>query len=120
MRAQDFLTERDIKVEIPINITIPQDGGDPKVSVADKDKSPGDETEAEKVMVSPLQQEIEMAKAEQGKDSPVIDELTDDDETVGAEENKPKEAGAAAYGVYGEDQELEHLKALLSELDSEV
>ena len=50
MRATDFITERDIKVEIPINITIPQDGGDPKVSVADKDKSPGDETEAEKVM----------------------------------------------------------------------
>jgi hypothetical protein len=120
MRAQDFLTERDIKVEIPINITIPQDGGDPKISVADKDKSPGDETEAEKVMVSPLQQEIEMAKAEQGKNSPVIDKLTDDDETVGSGKNKPKEAGAAAYGVYGEDQELEHLKALLSELDTEV
>ena len=36
MRAHDFLTERSIKVEIPINITIPQDGSDPKVSVADK------------------------------------------------------------------------------------
>lgn len=30
MRAHDFLTERSIKVEIPINITIPQDGSDPK------------------------------------------------------------------------------------------
>ena len=116
MRATDFITERDIKVEIPINITIPQDGGDPKGSVADKDKSPVDETEAEKVMVSPLQQEVELAKAQQGKDSPVIDELTDDDETVGSEENKPKEAGAAAYGVYDEDQELDEFKALLQEL----
>ena len=67
-------------------------------------------------MVSPLQQEVELAKAQQGKDSPVIDELTDDDETVGSEENKPKEAGAAAYGVYDEDQEIEQFKALLKEL----
>ncbi len=86
MRAHDFLTERSIKVEIPINITIPQDGSDPKVSVADK--SSDDESEAQKVMVSPLQQEIEMAKASQGKESPVIDELTDDDEEVGEDEVK--------------------------------
>ena len=86
MRAHDFLTERSIKVEIPINITIPQDGSDPKVSVADK--SSDDESEAQKVMVSPLQQEIEMAKASQGKESPVIEELTDDDEEVGEDEVK--------------------------------
>ena len=86
MRSHDFLTERSIKVEIPINITIPQDGSDPKVSVADK--SSDDESEAQKVMVSPLQQEIEMAKASQGKESPVIDELTDDDEEVGEDEVK--------------------------------
>ena len=49
MRAHDFLTERSIKVEIPINITIPQDGSDPKVSVADK--SNDDDSEAQKVMV---------------------------------------------------------------------
>jgi len=105
MRATDFITERDIKVEIPINITIPQDGGDPKVSVADKDKSPGDESEAEKVMVSPLQQEVELAKAAQGKESPVIDELTDDDEEVGAEDD-----------VNEETDELAQFKALLKEL----
>tara|TARA_E500000318_G_C3517032_1_gene194789 strand:+ start:488 stop:808 length:321 start_codon:yes stop_codon:yes gene_type:complete len=105
MRATDFITERDIKVEIPINITIPQDGGDPKVSVADNDKSPGDESEAEKVMVSPLQQEVELAKAAQGKESPVIDELTDDDEEVGAEDD-----------VNEETDELAQFKALLDEL----
>ena len=105
MRATDFITERDIKVEIPINITIPQDGGDPKVSVADKDKSLGDETEAEKVMVSPLQQEVELAKAAQGKHSPVIDELTDDDEEVGAEDD-----------VNEQTDELAQFKALLKEL----
>jgi hypothetical protein len=86
MRAHDFLTERSIKVEIPINITIPQDGSDPQVSV--DDKSSGEDSEAQKVMVSPLQQEIEMAKASQGKESPVIDELTDDDEEVGEDEVK--------------------------------
>ena len=36
------------------------------------------------VMVPPLQQHLELAKAEQGKDSPVIDKLTRDDE-VGKE-----------------------------------
>ena len=40
------------------------------------------------VMVSPLQQEIELAKAEQGKDSPVIDKLTAPD-SIGRE---PKQA----------------------------
>ena len=107
MKAQDFLTERDIKVSIPINITIPQDGGDPKISVADKEKSPGDDEE-QKVMVSPLQQEIEMAKAAQGKESPVIDKLTDDDEEVGEDEVK--------RSVYDEADELKHLKSLLKEL----
>ena len=36
------------------------------------------------VFVSPLQQEIELAKAEQGKESPVIDKITADD-SIGAE-----------------------------------
>jgi hypothetical protein len=36
------------------------------------------------VFVSPLQQEIELSKAEQGKQSPVIDKLTADDD-IGAE-----------------------------------
>jgi len=106
MRAQDFLTERSIKVSIPINITIPQDGGDPKVSVADQTEK--DDSEAEKVMVSPLQQEIEMAKAAQGKESPVIDELTDDDEEVGEEDEDKR--------MYDEAEELSQLKSILKEL----
>ena len=36
------------------------------------------------VMVPPLQQELELAKAEQGKESPVIDKITADD-SIGAE-----------------------------------
>ena len=107
MRAVDFIVERDIKVEIPINITIPQDGGDPKISVADKDTDT-DDSAAENVMVSPLQQEIEMAKAAQGKESPVIDKLTNDEEEVGEDEVK--------RSVYDEADELKHLKSLLKEL----
>ena len=101
MKAQDFLTERDIKVSIPINITIPQDGGDPKISVADKEKSPGDDEE-QKVMVSPLQQEVELAKAAQGKESPVIDDLTNDEQVDS--------------DVTEQSDELEKFKAVLKEL----
>tara|TARA_E500000305_G_scaffold62911_1_gene50186 strand:+ start:200 stop:526 length:327 start_codon:yes stop_codon:yes gene_type:complete len=107
MRAVDFLVERDIKVEIPIKITIPQDGGDPKISVADQDTET-DDSAVDKVMVSPLQQEIEMAKAAQGKESPVIDKLTNDEEEVGEDEVK--------RSVYDEAEELKHLKSLLKEL----
>ena len=107
MRAVDFLVERDIKVEIPIKITIPQDGGDPKISVDDKDTET-DDSAVDKVMVSPLQQEIEMAKAAQGKESPVIDKLTNDEEEVGEDEVK--------RSVYDEAEELKHLKSLLKEL----
>ena len=102
MRAHDFLTERSIKVEIPINITIPQDGSDPQVSV--DDESSGEDSEAQKVMVSPLKKEIEMAKASQGKESPVIDELTDDDEEVGEDDDMH------------ESDELKQLQSILREL----
>ena len=39
------------------------------------------------VFVSPLQQELELAKADQGKESPVIDKITADDD-IGAEPNQ--------------------------------
>ena len=41
------------------------------------------------VFVSPLQQDLELAKADQGKESPVIDKITADD-TIGEEPNNPK------------------------------
>ncbi len=40
------------------------------------------------VFVSPLQQDLELAKAEQGKESPVIDKITADDE-LGQEPQNP-------------------------------
>ena len=39
------------------------------------------------VFVPPLQQELELAKADQGKESPVIDKITADDD-IGAEPNQ--------------------------------
>jgi hypothetical protein len=54
------------------------------------DKDP-QELEQNPVFVPPLQQHLELAKAEQGKDSPVIDKITADD-TIGAEpaQRKPQ------------------------------
>ena len=40
------------------------------------------------VFVSPLQQELELNKADQGKESPVIDKITADDD-IGEEPNNP-------------------------------
>ena len=76
MRAQEFT------INIPINIKINGDG-DPEIAVKqDSDSSVLDQNP---VMVPPLQQELELAKAEQGKESPVIDKLTANDD-IGAEE----------------------------------
>jgi len=41
------------------------------------------------IMVPPLQQELELSKADQGKESPVIDKITADD-TIGAEPTQRK------------------------------
>ena len=67
--------------EITINIPITIDLGDiePKVKVAGKDAD-GDEKDQNPVMISPQQQELELKKAEQGKESPSIDKMLDDDD----------------------------------------
>lgn len=75
MRAKEFT------INIPINIKI-NDDGDPVIDVQrDSEES---EFNQNPVMVPPLQQELELAKAQLGKESPVIDKLTADD-TIGAE-----------------------------------
>ena len=65
MKAKEFLNERGININIPINISIPGDGKD--ISVNAGDKEPATE---EKYSISPLQQELELQKAELGKNSP--------------------------------------------------
>ena len=81
--------------EITINIPITIDLGDiePKVKVAGKDAK-DDELEQNPIMISPLQQELELKKSAQGKRSPYIDTMLDDDPLVGDDENKTKEVGA--------------------------
>lgn len=74
MRAKEFT------INVPITITINGDG-DPVVSAGDQ-QAP--ELQQNPVMVSPQQQELELKKAELGKESPVIDKLTAND-NVGAE-----------------------------------
>jgi hypothetical protein len=74
MRAKEFT------INVPITITINGDE-DPVVSAGDQ-QAP--ELQQNPVMVSPQQQELELKKAELGKESPVIDKLTAND-NVGAE-----------------------------------
>jgi hypothetical protein len=75
MRASEFT------INIPINIKINGDG-EPEVAVQQDAEEP--DLHSNPVMVPPLQQELELAKAAQGKISPVIDKITQDDD-IGAE-----------------------------------
>jgi len=79
MRAKEFT------INVPITITINGDE-DPVVNAAGQDSEQDDsELHQNPVMVTPLQQELELKKAQLGKDSPVIDKLTQDTETIGEE-----------------------------------
>lgn len=99
MRAKEFT------INVPINIKINGDG-DPEIDVTGqsgehespplsttqrpvKPKQSSDDSELDQnpVMISPQQQELELKKAEQGKGSPYIDDLTDDDPDVGDNED---------------------------------
>jgi hypothetical protein len=79
MRAKEFT------INVPITITINGDE-DPVVNAAGQTSPDELDTELQQnpVMISPQQQELELAKAAAGKDSPVIDKLTGQ-ETVGEE-----------------------------------
>ena len=86
MRAKEFT----IDVNIPINITMNADGS---VDVdTGNDSEDEQELEQNPVMVPPLQQSIEMQKSAQGKESPVIDTITQDSE-LGAEDGEDEFVG---------------------------
>ena len=74
----------EITINIPIKIDL--DGDKPKVNVAGKDATDDEELDQNPVMVNPMQQELELKKAEQGKSSPVIDKMLDDDDEGNEEE----------------------------------
>lgn len=74
MRAREFV------INVPITIKINGDG-DPELEMSGSnqdDAVPENELEDNPVMVSPLQQQLELQKAQVGKNSPVIDDLTQD------------------------------------------
>jgi hypothetical protein len=76
MRAQEFLPQQQtapVTISIPISITIPQGGGMPVIgSIA---APAGTQLPPEPVMVPPLQQQIELAKQQGGKSSPIINQI---------------------------------------------
>jgi len=67
MRAREFT------INVPITIKINGDG-DPEIDLPGAQDEPDDDP----VFVSPQQQEIELKKAELGKQSPIANQLLDD------------------------------------------
>lgn len=81
MRAKEFLQENQgTTISIPITINIPAGGGIPTISTTQ-------ELPAQPVMVTPQQQELELAKAAAGKESAVINQITSNDGAYG-DQNK--------------------------------
>lgn len=102
------MKSHEFTINIPINIKI--DGnGDPEISTDQDVDTP--ELDQNPVMVSPLQQELELKKAELGKQSPVIDKLTADD-TIGQE----PEAKTDAVTPDTDQLTLDRLKSLIQHL----
>lgn len=79
MRAKEFINEntQGMTISIPINITIPAGGGMPQIGTIAAPA--GEEMPDSPVMVPPLQQEIELLKQQGGKESPVINQLINQD-----------------------------------------
>lgn len=98
MRAREFMSEangtRDVTINIPITVTIPADGSDPTVGTPGKEE-PNDGPLVNAVMVSPLQQELELSKQQGGKESAVIDQVLADTGALSAEDDEemPAETG---------------------------
>ena len=74
MRAKEFIPNSNgITISIPINITIPAGGGMPVVGTV---AAPAEDDMPENpVMVPPLQQNIELAKQQGGRQSKIINQL---------------------------------------------
>lgn len=79
MRAKEFINEntQGMTISIPINITIPAGGGLPSVGTIAAPA--GEDLPDAPIMVPPLQQELELLKQQGGKESPVINQLINQD-----------------------------------------
>jgi hypothetical protein len=78
MRAKEFT------INIPIHITLNGDG-EPEINMGDNSS---DELDQNPVMVPPLQQGLELAKASLGKESPIIDKITANEPDIGTEKEE--------------------------------
>lgn len=72
MRAREFT------INIPINIRINGDG-EPEIDMGQDAPVDPSEPKQDPVMVPPLQQQLELQKADVGKVSPIIKDLTQDE-----------------------------------------
>jgi hypothetical protein len=69
MKSKEFI------INVPINIKINGDG-DPEIDAPVQDQEDdAEEPQQNPVMVNPLQQDLELRKAEAGKTSPVLDRI---------------------------------------------
>lgn len=74
MRAREFV------INVPITIKINGDG-DPEIDMKGTEPAKDtDELDPDPVMIPPLQQDLELRKAQAGKTSPVIQDLTQDEQ----------------------------------------
>lgn len=101
---------KDVTINIPITISIPAGGGTPSVAAPAGEQMPD-----APVMVPPLQQEIELLKQQGGKESPVINQLInqdpDDPEDFVNKENKDDQG--PSDGVIRDEDESDQVLALL-------
>lgn len=72
MRAREFV------INVPITIKINGDG-DPELDMGSNQAADPKKLKQDPIMVPPLQQQLELQKADQGKQSPVIADLTQDE-----------------------------------------
>ena len=104
MRAKEFV------INVPITVKINGDQ-DPEIQAGtDPKPEEGDDLQQNPVMVSPLQQELELKKAELGKETPVIDKLTADHD-VGEEPQDPLKDTFTP-----QDPTLDRIKSLISNM----
>jgi hypothetical protein len=112
MRAKEFLQENQgTTISIPITINIPAGGGIPTISTAQ-------ELPPQPVMVTPQQQELELAKAAAGKESAVINQITSDDGAYGDHSQEKPDLISGEEASLGANSEhanfISTLKKLLS------
>ena len=106
MRASEFTAGQPITISIPINITIPAGGGMPTVGTIAAPA--GDELPDQAVFIPPLQQHLELAKQQGGRESKVINQLIN---------QTPEDIAAANQDQDEADQVLELLKRRRERLD---